>query len=242
MKISIAQLSPIKGDIAANIEQHKIFIEWACSLKANAIFFPELSLTGYEPELARDLAAKEDDGRLNCFQELSSLHQITIGLGMPTKTETGIRISMIIFAPDQARQIYSKQQLHADEFPYFEKGDRQVVLTVEGQKIVPAICYESLQPEHSASANKLGATMYVASVAKSQNGVNKAMVHYPEVAQHYAVPVLMSNCVGYCDNFWSVGFSAVWTKQGELVGQLDDKEEGILVFDTDTEEVTKQMI
>ena len=33
----------------------------------------------------------------------------------------------------------------------------------------------------------------------------------------------------------SVGKSAVWTKKGELAGQLDDKMEGILIFDTATE-------
>ena len=51
------------------------------------------------------------------------------------------------------------------------------------------------------------------------------------------MPVLMSNAVGFCDNFLSVGKSAVWTKKGELAGQLDDKMEGILIFDTATEEI-----
>ena len=51
MKISIAQTRPIKGDIPANIEAHKRFINLAVSNGADAIFFPELSITGYEPEL-----------------------------------------------------------------------------------------------------------------------------------------------------------------------------------------------
>ena len=56
------------------------------------------------------------------------------------------------------------------------------------------------------------------------------------------MPVLMSNCVGFCDNFESVGQSSVWTKQGNLAGQLNEKNEGILIFDTETQVITKQII
>ena len=149
---------------------------------------------------------------------------------------------MIIFEPNKPRQTYSKQQLHSDEFPYFENGVEQVIIKTEDRNIAPAICYESLQPIHSENAFKLGADIYLASVAKSANGVEKAYDHYPRVAKQYAMPVLMSNCVGFCDNFLSVGKSSVWTKKGELVGQLDDRTEGILFFDTETEEVMERKI
>jgi predicted amidohydrolase len=82
----------------------------------------------------------------------------------------------------------------------------------------------------------------VASVVKSKNGIDKAMIHYLEIAKKFSMPVLMSNCVGFCDNFQSVGKSSVWSKQGNLVGQLDDKLEGILIFDTETEEVIEQTL
>lgn len=242
MKIAVAQTRPIKGDISANIKTHKKLIDFAISHKADTIFFPELSVTGYEPELAKELSTNQDDKKFDDFQEISNKNKITIGLGMPTKTNSGIKISMIIFQPDTPRQTYSKQQLHSDEFPYFVNGDKQIILTVDNKQIAPAICYESLQTDHSDNANKLGAEIYVASVAKSQNGIDKAMTHYPAVAKKFSMPVLMSNCVGYCDNFESVGKSSVWTKQGNLVGQLNEKLEGILIFDTETEEVIEQTL
>lgn len=242
MKICIAQTEPIKGNVAANIEAHKRFIELALTLHAEAIFFPELSLTGYEPELAKKLATNQNDKRLDIFQETSDNNNIIIGLGLPIATESQIRISMIIFEPNQQRQTYSKQQLHSDEFPYFEQGVGQVIIKANDTHIAPAICYESLQPAHAENAFKLGADVYLASVAKPENGVEKAFKHYPAVAKQYVMPVLMSNCVGFCDNFLSVGKSAVWTKEGELVGQLDDKTEGILIFDTETEEIVKRTV
>lgn len=55
------------------------------------------------------------------------------------------------------------------------------------------------------------------------------------------MPVLMSKRVGSCDNFVSVGNSSIWTKQGNLVTQLDDQCEDLLIFDTEKEEVIEQI-
>lgn len=237
MKIGIVQIRPVKADISRNIKAHIRLIEKAIGGNASAIFFPELSLTGYEPELAKGLATDHKDSRLNIFQQISDKHEIIIGVGLPTTAENGIRISMIVFRPGQPRQTYSKQQLHPDELPYFENGIEQLIITHENIHIAPAICFESLQVSHVKSAVDLGANLYLASVAKSANGFERASKYYPELAKKYSVPVLMSNCIGYCDNFLSVGKSSVWTKDGVLAGQLDDQKEGVLIFDTDTEEV-----
>lgn len=65
MRIGIAQIRPSKGDIAANIERHLAFAGRAVSMNADAVFFPELSLTGYEPALAEKLATTQDDRRFD---------------------------------------------------------------------------------------------------------------------------------------------------------------------------------
>ena len=241
MKICIAQTKPIKGNVSANIETHIKFIELALTANSEAIFFSELSLTGYEPELAKKLATNQHDNRLDIFQQISNSNNIIIGIGLPTATEAQVRISMIIFEPNKPRHTYSKQQLHSTEFPYFENGVEQIIIKTYDTNIAPAICFESLQPKHSENAFKLGADVYLASVAKPANGVEKAFDHYPKVAKQYGMPVLMANCVGFCDNFLSVGKSAVWTKEGKLIGQLDDKTQGILIFDTETEEIVQRI-
>jgi hypothetical protein len=48
--------------------------------------------------------------------------EIIIGVGMPTKIDKGICISMIIFQPYKMRQIYSKKYLHPGEEKYFVSG------------------------------------------------------------------------------------------------------------------------
>jgi len=99
MKIAGAQIMPQMGSILENIEKHKALISLAVSGEANAIFFPELSLTGYGPGLAKDLATDQNDCKFDDFQRISDKHLITIGVGIPTKLNSDTLISMIIFQP-----------------------------------------------------------------------------------------------------------------------------------------------
>ncbi|MEQ1587878.1 MAG: carbon-nitrogen hydrolase family protein [Cyclobacteriaceae bacterium] len=119
MKICVAQTKAVTGDILRNIENHKKVIELAVSFGTEVVIFPELSLTGYEPTLAKELASSQDDPRLDEFQIISDTNAVTIGVGMPTKSHTGICISMILFQPKQPRQMYSKKYLHPDEEAFF---------------------------------------------------------------------------------------------------------------------------
>ena len=109
----------------------------------------------------------------------------------------------------------------------------------KGHKFAPAICYESLLPKHSENAFKRGADFYVASVAKSAPGLERTFRHFSETAEKYSMTVLMSNSVGPYDDFLSVGRTSIWSDNGTLAGQLDDTNEGILVFDTDTQRVIR---
>jgi predicted amidohydrolase len=241
MRISIAQTKPIKGDINANIKKHLQFIEKVILLKADAIFFPELSLTGYEAELAKDLASDQSDKRLTVFQQLSDANNITIGVGLPTKSESAINISMVVFQPKMVAQTYSKMLLHSDEFPFFKNGKKQLLFTVAGQKIAPAICYESLQPSHCDAAVVLGAEIYLAAVANSINGINEAIETYPEMARKHAMPILMANFVGDVDTFKCYGHSAVWSKNGKIIAQLNEIQEGLIIYDSQTESTIKHI-
>ena len=237
MKISVAQTKPVKGDIGSNIDHHKKIIELAVSYEADMIVFPELSITGYEPELAKDLATDKDDSRFNDFQKISDSKHISICVGLPTNADSSIYISMIIFQPNKPRQVYSKQYLHSDEEPYFINGDRQVFLTNGSHKIAPAICYELSIPEHSENAFNNEANIYMVSVAKTKSGVEKAIETLSAIAKKYSMTVLLSNSIGASDNFIAAGKSSIWNNKGSLLAQLDDANEGLLIFDTESHEI-----
>ncbi|HEX8456244.1 MAG TPA: carbon-nitrogen hydrolase family protein [Pyrinomonadaceae bacterium] len=237
MKICVVQMRPLKGDVRRNIEQHKRLIDLAASDAADTIIFPELSLTGYEPELAKALATEPGDGRFDDFQRMSDARQVTVGVGAPLRSEHGICISMLLFQPRKARQWYAKKYLHRDEEPFFVSGQSSIESLGDEGQIAPAICYELSVPEHAERAAESGARVYLASVAKSARGVKRAVERLSEIAIRYSMTVLMSNCVGRCDNFESAGQSAVWNEEGLLLGQLNETDEGLLIFDTETREL-----
>lgn len=239
MKVAVAQTRPVKGDVQRNIDNHKKIIGLAVARGVNTIIFPELSLTGYEPALAKKLATNQEDSRFDDFQLISDAGNITIGVGMPTRSNDGICISMLIFHPQKARQTYSKKFIHADEEAFFVSGQGTIGLIGDRGKIAVAICYELSIPAHSETAFKSGAEIYIASVAKTASGVEKASTILSEIAGRFSMTVLMSNCIGPCDDFVSGGKTTSWNNEGILMEQLDESNEGIIIIDTDTVETIK---
>lgn len=225
MKICIAQTKAVRGNVQENILNHLDKIERAIAHRADLIIFPELSITGYEPELAKSLATCVENKLFDPFQNLSHQHQIYIGVGMPTLVSGGIAISLLIFQPQTNRTVYSKQILHEDELPYFVTGTQQVFLNIKNEKIALGICYETLQREHFLKAMEVNATIYCASLSKPKNGLEKALDYFPKIAKEFNTPVLISNAIGFCDNFVSTGKSSIWNKSGKLIGQLDSESE-----------------
>lgn len=232
MKICMAQYQPVKGYIAANITKHYTFIKAAVAGGAGMIIFPELSLTGYEPTLAKDLATTKDDQRLDALQSLSDTDNIIICAGLPVKTARGICISMVIFQPGKERIAYSKKYLHADEEPFFVSGENFPVLNVNNVNIAIAICYELSVEAHAETAFKNKIDVYITSVAKTESGIAKANIRLAEIAATYHVPVLMCNCLGPNDDFVGAGNSAAWDNQGNMLAQLNSSNNGLLFFDT----------
>ena len=231
MKIALAQIQSHIGEVEKNIEKHKLWSQKAADLGAKAIFFPELSLTAYEPSLAKTLTRSIEDPVFAPLQKVSDDNEITIGAGMPAAYLNSLAISMYIFQPGIKPLAYHKQFLHEDESLFFIPGNRQMYILEGDQKIAPAICYESILPEHIEAAVQDGCTMYLASVARDQKSIPFAMEYYAKASIQYQTPVLVVNAIGPGDHFISAGQSAVWNGQGELIGQLDPGKEAILLID-----------
>jgi predicted amidohydrolase len=233
MRIAAVQFRPASGNLESNLQRHLALAKQAQAEGAELACFPELSLTGYHTRRAADWATTPADSRLEPLQQAARSLGIAIAIGLPLRAADGVQVGMIVFQPQRPRVVYAKRLLHADEVPWFVPGRSQAVLEIGGLVVVPAICFESLQEEHARQAAALGADVYLASVAKSAHGVQKARAHYPEMARRYGFSVVMANCVGPADDFIAAGQSAAWDAQGELRTCLDDCQEGLLVFDTE---------
>jgi predicted amidohydrolase len=242
MKISLAQTKPVFGNIQANIANHIRLIELAASIEADMVIFPELSITGYEPKLASALATQLDDHRFNSFQDLSDQHSMAIGIGMPLRVSGGISISMIIFQPGKPRSYYTKKYLHPDEEPYFVSKESAIDSISNDQNIALAICYEISVDEHAEGAARQAASVYLASVDKTTRGIEQAIERLSAIAKQYSMTALVANCAGTCDGGVCGGRTSIWNRQGILIGQLDQREQGILMIDTKNDSIIKKWL
>jgi len=240
MKICLAQIQSYKGEIDKNITKHIKYIKQAIDLDCDLIVFPELSITNYEPTIAKDFATNSDDKIFIPFQNLANEGNITICIGLPTVSEKGILISMLIFQPNTAKKVYSKNILHEDELPFFTNADCHPIIECNNKKIGLGICYETLQKSHIHKVANLNAEIFIASVSKPERGINKGFIHFPTIAKEFKLPILMINSIGKSDDFIANGQSAIWNKKGKQLAQLNANNEGLLVFNTTNEHTIKK--
>ena len=238
MKIALAQTNPVIGDVSANITNHIKLCELAASAAADWIFFPELSLTGYVPELADDLATDLRDDRLKAIQEVCCRGQLSVGFGMPVRAREGICIALVVAQLAQPLRALPKRYLHADEEPFFECGSQPFQLLVEDPPMALGICYEISVDAHLAEVQASAAHVYLASVVKSVNGTAKAHQRLSYIARELSIPALMVNSIGKEDGTRSGGRSAAWNRQGELIGELSADQQGLLLVNVEEETVS----
>lgn len=83
----------------------------------------------------------------------------------------------------------------------------------------------------------MNATVYMASVLNSVNGVDADIEKLSKIASTNQMITFMSNYIGKSGGYECAGKSSIWNSKGELLAQLDDKTEGILIYDTQTEAI-----
>lgn len=102
-----AQTVPIRGDVDANLSHHAELVRAAADLHVQILVFPELSLTGYEPALARELAFAEDDPRLAPVIALACEHRMTLVVGAPVRLGTRLHIGAFVIYPNGEVDLYT---------------------------------------------------------------------------------------------------------------------------------------
>ncbi|GAB3503696.1 carbon-nitrogen hydrolase family protein [Emticicia fontis] len=212
-------------------------IEEAAQYKVQLIVFPEMSLTGYERERAKELAFKPDDIRLNAFIQKAELYQLTIVIGAPIKIDSNLYIGAFIIQPDGSITIYTKQFLHDGEEKFFSAGlANNSAISIANEKVSVAICADITNPLHPENAHNKHTNLYIASLFYTPNGIAEAYEQLGQYAEKYQMNVLMANYCGESYSFKAAGQSAYWNKKGKLLASVAN-EEGLLIIDSDSQEI-----
>jgi predicted amidohydrolase len=236
-----AQTVPVRGDIDANVEQHVSLARAAAAEGAQVLVFPELSLTGYELDLADELAFAERDARLAPLVELAAAHRMTLIVGAPVRLASGLHIGAFILKPDGI-DLHTKQVMGAfpasvspdgvvppAEATVFQPGDRDPLVPLGEDTAAVAVCADTGQPSHAQRAAGRGATAYLASMFIIPTYIEAESANLASYARRHAMAVVLANYGGPTGGLPSAGGSAIWSPEGELLAQLDATGAGIVI-------------
>jgi NAD+ synthase (glutamine-hydrolysing) len=244
MKIEIAQLNPLVGDIDGNAQRILHAAQQASAAGARLLLTPELSLCGYPP---RDLLLQPAFiDALN--QALSSLAaQIPENLAILVGTvDRNLEAETLGQKPlfnatawleqGQVQHIFHKRLLPTydvfDEDRYFASGKESTVMMLDGVRIGITICEdlwneESFWGHRSYAANPIAdlisqsvdlvVNLSASPFCAGKQVLREAMLTH--TAKRYDIPILYVNQVGGNDDLIFDGRSGVVNRQGEMVGR-----------------------
>ena len=216
IKIAVAQVPCFRGNVTLNIDTHIKAIKKAAQLGVSYLVFPELSLTGYAPELALELAFTLEDKRLKPLIESAISNNIIVAVGAPIASQGLPHIGLMIISQTGELDVYSKMNLHPGEELYFSKGDKHHCVTIDNLKIANAICADANQAEHVAYYSKADAQVYIMGSLITAGGYESDTEKMVTYAKKYKLLVAMANHIEPTGDWLPIGKSAIWSDQGLL--------------------------
>ncbi len=240
--IAVGQTVPARGDVDANVAEHLRLVRAAAGERAQVLVFPELSLTGYELELADSLAFSRDDARLAPLVEAAKSCSMALVVGAPVRIESRLHIGAFIVSPDGAVGLYTKQRMGAfsdgarcdgvvppAEATFFHPGDLNPLVRFGGNTAAVAVCADTGRPSHAEAAKARGADTYLASMFVIPSEFERETASLRGYAARHSMVVAFANYGGPSGGLASGGRSAVWSERGELLAQLPPTGVGVAV-------------
>jgi NAD+ synthase (glutamine-hydrolysing) len=250
MKITIAQIDPVIGDVENNLKRMvDIFRDQAKG--TDLVVFPELSLTGYPPRdlLERSSFIERTQGAIRKLEEISAKYPtagMILGAPVPTGKSAGKGLynSAILIDGGKIVGMNSKTLLPAydvfDETRYFDPAPEVRVIPYKGQMLGVSIC-EDMWPEGLYDLDPIerlkaeGATLLI-NISASPFYAGKEKIRYELIKNHamkHGMPFVFVNQVGGNDELVFDGRSICVDSKGDPVAVLPPFEEKIQTIDTE---------
>ena len=239
MRLALAQINSVVGDLDGNAARVVEWLEQARDANADLVLFPELVVTGYPPEdlLLRPgfirAARRAVDGIAK------ATHGITVLVGAP-HLDADLYNACFVLAHGEVQSIYRKRYLPNygvfDEDRYFAPGDDLLLLRFGDVVVGPTICEDIWQPGPPATDLALAGAQLVANISASPFHVGKDRER-EEMLKVRALDnscfVALCNAVGGQDELIFDGHSVVLDDEGEVLARAAGFEEELLVVDVD---------
>ena len=239
MRIALAQLNVVVGDLGGNRDKIVGALGEARAAGADLVLFPELAVTGYPPE---DLLLRP--GFLQAAREaLEEAAAATTGLvaliGTPW-LDRDLANACAVCADGEVRGVYRKQFLPNygvfDEHRYFAEGRDLLLLRFGDALVGPTICEDVWQPGPPATDLALAGAQLLVNLSASPYHVGKAeereemlVTRARDTSSFFA----FCNLVGGQDELVFDGHSVVLDDAGEVVARAPGFEEHLLVVDVE---------
>ena len=244
MRIAIAQLNPIVGDIEGNAQRILEAAQTAFNQGAELLLTPELSLCGYPPRdllLNLGFVEKMSQQLQLLSQQLPEKLAVLVGFveKNPSATVRGEKPlfnSIVLLKSQEIKQIFTKRLLPTydvfDEDRYFASGkeSQYFQLTENNVKIGVTICEDVWNDEQFwgqrqyavnpiADLANLGVDLIV-NLSASPYSVGKQKLReslLSHSATRYNLPIVYVNQVGGNDDLIFDGDSVAFNRQGEVI-------------------------
>ena len=229
-KIAAAQVASVRGEIEANVAIHAAAMLRAVEHGVTVLVFPELSLTGYEPELAASLAMTPTDARLSPLVDLARRHDIETVVGAPLLNGAEMpALGAIVVTSRGAPKAYRKMHLGGTEPRFFLPGRESLILAALGQKVGLAICADSSRDTHPETYAAQGAGIYATGVFLNAEWYEADAPRLGDHARRFHLLTVMANHGASIGSHESVGRSAIWAPGGALLVQASGTESVLLI-------------
>jgi len=242
VRIALAQLNAIVGDLAGNRDRIVKRLAEATEAGADLVVFPELAVTGYPPE---DLLLRPGfvKAAREMLEEIARACTGTVALvGVPLY-DRDLANACAVCADGRVVGVYRKQFLPNygvfDEHRYFTAGRELLLLRFGDVLVGPTICEDVWQPGPPATDLALAGAQLIVNLSASPFHVGKAEDREEMLvtrARDNACYLAFCNLVGGQDELVFDGHSVVLDDEGEVVARAPGFEEALLVVDVDPTE------
>jgi NAD+ synthase (glutamine-hydrolysing) len=255
MKIALAQINTIVGDINGNRDSVLQVVDKSQALGADIAVFPELCLTGYPP---RDLLGLHGfvESNLRALQEIA-VHSGSMGIVLgfvdrnPKKEGRDFHNSAAFLAGGKVQAVIHKTLLPTydvfDEDRYFERSEGVRLVEFGGRILGISICEDAWNSEDFWSKPlyssdpiltqvEMGANLLI-NISASPFEMGKPRFRFQMLLDHvrkHHVPLVYVNAVGGNDDLLFDGNSLGLGKNGNVIAQGRGFAEDLLVVDTES--------